>query len=112
IPLILSLYLILDSHGNTADLGQMYDELSIEPSIHLCFNHLGFDYSGYGQSSGKPSEQSTYAYIEAVFECLGENYRTKQEDVIVYSQSVGSGPTLDLACRLPRLGAILLHKGK
>ncbi|KAL0395733.1 UNVERIFIED_CONTAM: Alpha/beta hydrolase domain-containing protein 17C [Sesamum calycinum] len=99
---------LLYSHGNAADLGQMY-ELFIELSIHLRVNLLGYDYSGYGQSSGKPSEQNTYADIEAAFKCLEENYGTKQEDVILYGQSVGSGPTLDLATRLPRLRAIVLH---
>ncbi|XP_073311220.1 uncharacterized protein [Primulina huaijiensis] len=82
---------LLYSHGNAADLGQMYD------------------YSGYGQSSGKPSEQNTYGDIDAVFKCLEESYGTKQEDVILYGQSVGSGPTLELAARLPRLRAVVLH---
>ncbi|XP_051117772.1 uncharacterized protein LOC127242323 [Andrographis paniculata] len=99
---------VLYSHGNATDLGQMY-ELFIELSIHLRVNLLGYDYSGYGQSSGKPSEQNTYADIEAAFKCLEENYGTKQEDVILYGQSVGSGPTLDLAARLPRLRAVVLH---
>ncbi|CAN4081748.1 unnamed protein product [Withania somnifera] len=99
---------LLYSHGNAADLGQMY-ELFIELSIHLRVNVLGYDYSGYGQSTGKPSEQNTYADIEAAYKCLEENYGTKQEDVILYGQSVGSGPTLDLAARLPRLRAVILH---
>ncbi|KAL3640080.1 hypothetical protein CASFOL_015048 [Castilleja foliolosa] len=99
---------VLYSHGNAADLGQMY-ELFIELSIHLRVNLLGYDYSGYGQSSGKPSENNTYADIEAAYKCLEENYGTKQEDLILYGQSVGSGPTLDLAARLPRLRAVVLH---
>lgn len=102
-----------------------------------------YDYSGYGQSSGKvltaawkykgkhefvssgfvikqdlsfeshvflqPSEQNTYADIEAAYKCLEENYGAKQEDIILYGQSVGSGPTLDLAARLPKLRAVVLH---
>ncbi|XP_057791706.1 uncharacterized protein LOC131008710 [Salvia miltiorrhiza] len=99
---------LLYSHGNATDLGQMY-ELFIELSIHLRLNLLGYDYSGYGQSSGKASEHNTYADIEAAFKCLEENYGTKQEDVILYGQSVGSGPTLDLAARLPRVRAVVLH---
>ncbi|KAK4360794.1 hypothetical protein RND71_019746 [Anisodus tanguticus] len=59
----------------------------------------------------KPSEQNTYADIEAAYTCLEENYGTKQEDVILYGQSVGSGPTLDLAARLPRLRARPLLSG-
>ncbi|XP_054801950.1 uncharacterized protein LOC129305833 [Prosopis cineraria] len=99
---------LLYSHGNAADLGQMYD-LFIQLSIHLRVNLMGYDYSGYGQSSGKPSEQNTYADIEAAYKCLEESYGTKPEDVILYGQSVGSGPSLDLAVRLPQLRAVVLH---
>ncbi|KAK1294622.1 hypothetical protein QJS10_CPA16g00338 [Acorus calamus] len=99
---------MLYSHGNAADLGQMY-ELFVELSIHLRVNVVGYDYSGYGQSTGKPSEQNTYADIEAVYRFFVENYGVKEEDVILYGQSVGSGPTLDLATRLPRLRAVVLH---
>ncbi|CAN6889435.1 unnamed protein product, partial [Brassica oleracea] len=41
--------------------------------------------------------------------CLEETYGSKQDDVILYGQSVGSGPTLDLASRLPLLRAGVLH---
>ncbi|PRQ53262.1 putative serine aminopeptidase, S33, alpha/Beta hydrolase [Rosa chinensis] len=99
---------VLHSHGNAADLGQMY-ELFSELSLHLRVNLIGYDYSGYGQSTGKPSEQNTYADIEAVYRCLVEKYGAKEEDVILYGQSVGSGPTLDLATRLPKLRAVVLH---
>ncbi|XP_027345891.1 alpha/beta hydrolase domain-containing protein 17B isoform X3 [Abrus precatorius] len=99
---------LLYSHGNAADLGQMY-ELFIQLSIHLRVNLMGYDYSGYGHSSGKPSEQNTYSDIEAVYKCLEESYGVKQEDIILYGQSVGSGPTLDLAARLPQLRAVVLH---
>ncbi|GLJ36766.1 hypothetical protein SUGI_0740590 [Cryptomeria japonica] len=99
---------LLYSHGNAADLGQMY-ELFVELSLHLRVNLMGYDYSGYGQSTGKPSEHNTYADIEAAYKCLEEQYGAKEEDIILYGQSVGSGPTLDLAARLPRLRAVVLH---
>uniref|UniRef100_A0A0D9VD71 Uncharacterized protein n=1 Tax=Leersia perrieri TaxID=77586 RepID=A0A0D9VD71_9ORYZ len=72
-------------------------------------NPPSYDYSGYGQSSGKPSEQNTYADIEAVYRCLIETYGASEDNIILYGQSVGSGPTLDLASRLPRLRAVVLH---
>ncbi|KAK8502856.1 hypothetical protein V6N12_000100 [Hibiscus sabdariffa] len=74
---------LLYSHGNAADLGQMY-ELFIELSIHLRVNLMG-------------QVSRTHADIEAAYKCLEESYGTKQEDIILYGQSVGSGPTLDLA---------------
>lgn len=99
---------VLYSHGNAADLGQMY-ELFSELSVHLRVNLMGYDYSGYGQSTGKPSEQNTYADIEAAYGCLQEMYRVKEQDIILYGQSVGSGPTLDLASRISRFRAVILH---
>lgn len=99
---------VLYSHGNAADLGQMY-HIFAELSLHLNVNLMGYDYSGYGQSSGKPSEQDTYADIEAAYKCLEETYGAKEEDIILYGQSVGSGPALELAARLPRLRALILH---
>ncbi|TYJ42968.1 hypothetical protein E1A91_A03G122200v1 [Gossypium mustelinum] len=99
---------VLYSHGNAADIGQMY-HIFTELSVHLNVNLMGYDYSGYGQSSGKPSEQDTYADIEAAYKCLEEMYGIKQQDTILYGQSVGSGPALELAIRLPHLRAVILH---
>ncbi|XVF60168.1 hypothetical protein PTKIN_Ptkin08bG0022500 [Pterospermum kingtungense] len=99
---------MLYSHGNASDLGEMYGHF-IELSSDLRVNLMSYDYSGFGQSSGKPSEQNTYADIEAAYECLEERYGRTQEDIILYGQSVGSGPTLDVAARLPQLRAVVLH---
>ncbi|XVE72107.1 hypothetical protein DITRI_Ditri11bG0011800 [Diplodiscus trichospermus] len=75
--------------------------------ISLLFSR--YDYSGYGQSTGKPSECNTYADIEAAYKCLKEQYGVKDEQLILYGQSVGSGPTVDLASRLPNLRGVVLH---
>lgn len=99
---------LLYSHGNAADLGQLYD-LFVQLKVNLKVNLMGYDYSGYGASTGKPSEENTYADIEAVYQCLETEYGISQEDLILYGQSVGSGPTLHLASRLPRLRGVVLH---
>ena len=57
----------------------------------------------------QPNEYNTYADIEAVYECLERDYGAKQENIVLYGQSVGSGPTLELASRLPNLRAVVLH---
>ncbi|KAL6974827.1 hypothetical protein U1Q18_047638 [Sarracenia purpurea var. burkii] len=82
---------LLYSHGNAADLGQLYD-LFVQLKANL-----------------RPSEANTYADIEAVYECLETEYGVSQEDLILYGQSVGSGPTLHLAAKLPRLRGVVLH---
>ncbi|KAL1202365.1 Alpha/beta hydrolase domain-containing protein WAV2 [Cardamine amara subsp. amara] len=99
---------VLYSHGNAADIGRMFLIFTVL-SHHLNVNLMGYDYSGYGQSSGKPSEQETYADIEAAYNWLRETYGTKDERIILYGQSVGSGPSLELASRLPCLRALVLH---
>ncbi|KAM1201224.1 hypothetical protein FF1_017518 [Malus domestica] len=104
----LARFTLLYSHGNAADLGQMH-ELFIELRSHLRVNIMSYDYSGYGASTGKPSEFNTYYDIEAVYNCLKNEYEIRQEDLIVYGQSVGSGPTLHLASRLKNLRAVVLH---
>ncbi|CAN6699896.1 unnamed protein product [Malus baccata var. baccata] len=101
-------FTLLYSHGNAADLGQMH-ELFIELRAHLRVNIMSYDYSGYGASTGKPSEFNTYYDIEAVYNCLKSDYEIRQEDLIVYGQSVGSGPTLHLASQLKKLRAVVLH---
>ncbi|KAL9258740.1 Alpha/beta hydrolase domain-containing protein [Drosera capensis] len=101
-------FTVLYSHGNAADLGQMM-ELFIELRAHLRVNIMSYDYSGYGASTGKPTELNTYHDIEAVYNCLKSVYGIKQEELILYGQSVGSGPTLHLASRLQWLRGVVLH---
>ncbi|KAI3912773.1 hypothetical protein MKW98_005693 [Papaver atlanticum] len=99
---------ILYSHGNAVDLGQMFRHF-VDLSLHLRINLLGYDYSGFGQSTGQPSESNTYEDIEAAYKCIKEQYGAKDEEIILYGQSVGSGPTVDLASQLPNIRAVVLH---
>lgn len=74
--------------------------------LNICWNGIELkDLFSFGQ----PSEHNTYADIEAAYKCLVEMYGAKEEDIILYGQSVGSGPTTDLATRLPNLRAVILH---
>ncbi|KAK9817194.1 hypothetical protein WJX72_010875 [[Myrmecia] bisecta] len=99
---------ILFSHGNAVDLGQMlpfYKELALQ----LQCNVLGYDYSGYGCSTGTPSVANTIADINACFDWLLTAKGKKAMDIVLYGQSVGSGPTIELAARTPDLGGVILH---
>jgi abhydrolase domain-containing protein 17 len=57
----------------------------------------------------QPSEANTFADIEAAYKCLVDVYGTREEDIVLYGQSVGSGPTLDLAVRFDGVRAVVLH---
>ena len=57
----------------------------------------------------QPTECNTYADIDTVYKCLKEKYGVKDDQLILYGQSVGSGPTVDLASRVPNLRGVVLH---
>lgn len=62
-------YTLLFSHGNAVDLGQMCSfYLGLGSRINC--NIFSYDYSGYGVSSGRPSEQNLYADIDAAWQAL------------------------------------------
>ena len=70
----------------------------------VCFSDMS-----YGSLLVQPSEFNTYYDIEAVYNCLRSDYGIKQEEIILYGQSVGSGPTLHMTSRLKRLRGVVLH---
>lgn len=62
-------------------------------------NIFSYDYSGYGVSNGKPSEKNLYADIDAAWQALRTRYGISPENIILYGQSIGTVPTVDLASR-------------
>ncbi|KAK1604109.1 hypothetical protein QYE76_027782 [Lolium multiflorum] len=68
-----------------------------------------YDYSGYGAFICKPSEEKAYADIEAVYQCLETGYVISQENLILYGQFVGSGPTLHFSSRSQILRGVILR---
>jgi len=69
---------------------------------------MTYDYSGYGRSTGSVSETNLYADIEAAWQCLGKRFGICAENVILYGQSIGTVPTIDLAARY-EIGGVILH---
>ncbi|CAH1796461.1 unnamed protein product [Owenia fusiformis] len=100
-------YTLLFSHGNAVDLGQMAS-FYIGLGSRLNCNIFSYDYSGYGVSSGKQSEKNMYADIEAAWNSLRTRYGISPEHIILYGQSIGTVPTIDLASRY-EVGAVILH---
>ncbi|XP_057707367.1 alpha/beta hydrolase domain-containing protein 17C [Corythoichthys intestinalis] len=102
-----SRYTLLFSHGNAVDLGQMCS-FYIGLGCRINCNVFSYDYSGYGVSTGKPSEKNMYADIEAAWQVLRNKYGVTPENIILYGQSIGTVPTIDLAARY-ECAAIILH---
>lgn len=100
-------FTILFSHGNAVDLGQM-SSFYLGLGTRINCNIFSYDYSGYGVSNGKPSEKNLYADIDAAWHALRTRYGVSPEHVILYGQSIGTVPTVDLASRY-EVGAVILH---
>lgn len=99
-------YTILFSHGNAADLGLMSSfYLGLGNKINC--NVFGYDYSGYGLSTGKPSEKSLYTNIDVAWNELRRRYNIQANKVILYGQSIGTVPTVDLASKYDFAGVVL-----
>lgn len=77
----------------------------------LHVNIAAYDYTGYGRSSGVPAVSSTLADVERVLEWLKSEHGLSEGDIVLYGQSVGSGPTCHLAARTPGLAGVVLHSG-
>lgn len=99
-------YTILFSHGNAADLGLM-SSFYLGLSTKLGCNVFGYDYSGYGLSSGKPTEKSLYTNIDIAWGELNRRYNVQPHQVILYGQSIGTVPTIDLATKYDFAGIVL-----
>uniref|UniRef100_A0A8C4LED0 Alpha/beta hydrolase domain-containing protein 17C n=1 Tax=Equus asinus TaxID=9793 RepID=A0A8C4LED0_EQUAS len=102
-----SRYTLLFSHGNAVDLGQMCS-FYIGLGSRINCNIFSYDYSGYGVSSGRPSEKNLYADIDAAWQALRTRYGVSPENIILYGQSIGTVPTVDLASRY-ECAAVILH---
>lgn len=100
---------IIYSHGNATDVGAMYPLQAMLVQSLLC-HVVSYDYSGYGESGGVATEANTYKDIAAVYDYTLKNVADgNASNIILYGQSVGSGPTCHLAQREQDIGGIILH---
>lgn len=60
-------------------------------------NVLVYDYSGYGASTGQTLEANLYADAEAALTELRERYLCPLNRIVLYGQSIGTAPTVELA---------------
>jgi alpha-beta hydrolase superfamily lysophospholipase len=95
--------IILYCHGNAGNIS--YYDRKIINLRDLGFNVLIFDYSGYGKSSGIPSEQQFYNDASYMVSMLSKNYNIK--DIIAYGESIG-GPVATYVARRYKIPILIL----
>lgn len=103
-----SRYIILFSHGNAEDIGDL--SWFLKEFHRHGLTVIAYDYSGYGTSSGKPSEPGVLANAEAVYEYLTTKRSIAAERIIVWGRSIGSGPSTHLAAT-HKVGGLVIESG-
>ncbi len=97
-------YTLLYSHGNGEDIG---DDLPILDDFRQAgFAVFAYDYSGYGLSAGRPSEQAVYRNVEDAYDYLTGTLHVSPEKVIAFGQSLGAAAAIHLATVRPVAGLI------
>jgi hypothetical protein len=99
---------IIYSHGNATDIGAMFSLQAILVQSLEC-NVVCYDYSGYGESGGVAQEHATYTDIKAVYQYCATHVSPNPGNIILYGQSVGSGPVCHLGYKNNDIGGIILH---
>lgn len=94
---------LLHSHGNATDLGQMMPYLELLRSS-LKINVFSYEYQGYGISRPKVkcTEQRIYDSIEAAVDYLITVRGHKRSNIIIFGTSLGSGPSIYIANKYSR----------
>jgi hypothetical protein len=96
---------VLFSHGNAGDMSDRLE--SIEDFLWLGFDVLIYDYGGYGNSDGSPSEARCYADIRAAWNFLVDDQGVAPSDIVLFGRSLGTGSTSWLATQVKPAAVIL-----
>ena len=88
---------VLFLHGNAGNISHRID--SLQMFHRLGYSTLIFDYRGYGNSSGTPSEQGTYRDAEAAWRWVTEEKKMPAGEVAILGESLGGAIAAWLAAR-------------
>lgn len=97
---------VLVNHGNGGNISHRLSLYGL--LLDLGLNVLAYDYRGYGQSTGRPTEIGTYHDAEAALDWLNRRGFTDAQ-VIAHGESLGGGIAAELALRRPGLRGLILR---
>ena len=98
---------LLICHGNAGNLSDAGRPEHYAGLRALGLNLLAFDYRGYGESGGAPSEAGLYRDAEAAYGYLRDTLEVPPARIILFGHSLGSAVAVELATRVPAAGLVL-----
>ncbi|HJU64166.1 MAG TPA: alpha/beta hydrolase [Gemmatimonadaceae bacterium] len=98
---------VMICHGNAGDISSTVRPLYYSYLRQLGVNIFAFDYRGYGQSEGSPSERGLYLDAEAAYDYLSGSRNVPARRIVIYGHSLGTGVATELASRREAGGLVL-----
>jgi fermentation-respiration switch protein FrsA (DUF1100 family) len=98
---------LLFCHGNASDISYIDYIERYKLFTNLGLNVLTFDYRGFGESDGKPSETGLYKDAMAVYKYLTTTRNIPSERIIIYGHSLGTGVAIELATCVPAAALVV-----
>ena len=96
---------VLFCHGNAGNISHRLDSLRIFHDLGLAV--LIFDYRGYGDSAGRPTEAGTYADAATAWRWLREARGYRSSEIVLFGRSMGAAVAAELATRVEPAAVIL-----
>lgn len=90
---------VIFCHGNAGNIGHRLDKVRILHALGL--NVFIFDYRGFGESEGHPSERGLYRDAQAAYDTLLSRRQLPAHSIVLYGESLGGAVATDLAGRVP-----------
>lgn len=91
--------MVLYFHGNAEDIGNAFELLN-NVGASLGLHVLAVEYPGYGLYKGsRPDEMKMRVDADTIFDFITRVVGVRQEDIIIWGRSLGSGPACYLASR-------------
>jgi fermentation-respiration switch protein FrsA (DUF1100 family) len=100
-------YWLLMCHGNAGNISEAGRPYHYAGLRGLGLSLLAFDYRGYGESEGAPSEDGLYRDADAAYRYLRDTIGVPPERIVIFGHSLGSAVAVELAGTVPAAGLIL-----
>lgn len=93
-------------HGNAGNIGHRVEDILLYHR-HLGVNIFLFDYRGYGNSEGTPTEKGLYLDAAASLSYVLSRPEAERRRIIYFGRSLGGAVAVELATHHPPAGLIL-----
>jgi fermentation-respiration switch protein FrsA (DUF1100 family) len=100
-------YWLLICHGNAGNISEAGRPYHYAGLRALGLSLFAFDYRGYGESEGVPTEEGLYRDADAAYHYLRDTLGVPPERIVLFGHSLGSAVAIELASRVPAAGLIV-----